>query len=211
VWGSFSQPLNLRDFPFDHQTFNVQVVAVGYEQNEVKLVRDTDYVSGIAKKLSVADWTIIEWRAEPFDYKTVPGRRSPAGFLFAIKAQRKVEYYVMKIILPLVFIVMMSWAVFWIDPKHEGTQITVAMTSMLTLIAFRFAMGSSLPEISYLTRMDSFILVSTILVFASLIEVIITSTLARSGRLEIARSLDRWCRGLFPALFILLTLKAFMF
>ena len=35
----------------------------------------------------------------------------------------------------LVLIVMMSWAVFWIDPSTSNSQINVAVTSMLTLIA----------------------------------------------------------------------------
>jgi hypothetical protein len=34
-------------------------------------------------------------------------------------------------------IVAMSWLVFWIDPKESGSQINVAITTMLTLIAVR--------------------------------------------------------------------------
>lgn len=211
IWGHFSQPLKLEDFPFDHQTFNIQLVAARYGLDEVELVLDPDHECGIAKDFSVADWEITEWRAGPLDYKSVPSSRQPVGFWLAIEARREADYFVLKLIIPLVLIVIMSWTVFWIDPKQGGTQISVAMTTMLTLIAFRFSMGVSLPNIPYLTRMDFFILVSTILVFASLIEVIATSGLARAGRLKCARSLDRWSRLLFPGVFILLTLKAFVF
>lgn len=40
VWKSFPQPLELRNFPFDHQTFNIHLVAVGFNLDEVLLVPD---------------------------------------------------------------------------------------------------------------------------------------------------------------------------
>jgi len=95
-------------------------------------------------------------------------------------------------------IVAMSWVVFWNDPKESGTQIGVAMTSMLTLIAYRFAVASYLPKISYMTLMDIFLLGATLLVFASLVEVMITSYLARSERLQMARRIDVLMRMVFP-------------
>ncbi len=95
----------------------------------------------------------------------------------------------------------MSWVVFWIDPKESGTQISVAVTSILTLIAFYIALTGGLPRIAYLTRMDVFILSSTILVFMGLVEVVVTSRLARADRLSLARRIDRICRVVFPIVF----------
>jgi cadmium resistance protein CadD (predicted permease) len=80
---------------------------------------------------------------------------------------------------------------------------------MLTLIAYRFAVGADLPKVSYLTRLDFFILSATILVFASLIEVIVTSTMATQEKLGLARRLDNWARVLFPAIFIIVAIKTF--
>jgi len=211
VLGGFSQALKLHDFPFDRQTFNIQAAATGYMPDEVELVQDQDRQSGIAKELSLAGWKIFHWQSGPYNYQPIPDVRSPAGFQFSFQAQREVEYFITKVILPLILIVAMSWVVFWIDPKQSGTQISVAITTMLTLIAFRFAMGATLPKISYLTRMDYFILVATFLVFAGLIEVAITSALANAERLKLARALDRLSRVLFPSVFVLFTLKAFVF
>lgn len=82
---------------------------------------------------------------------------------------------------------------------------------MLTLIAYRFAVGADLPKVSYVTRMDLFLLGATVLVFATLLEVIITSTLARRERLEEARRIDHVARVLFPLLFALVTARSFFF
>ena len=99
----------------------------------------------------------------------------------------------------------MSWVVFWIDPSEAGSQLSVAVTAVLTLIAYHIALTGKLPDISYLTRMDLFLFGSTLLVFASLIEVVMTSRLARMDRLLLARRMDLVCRVLFPLVYLLIT------
>ncbi|MND08926.1 hypothetical protein D3C83_318840 [compost metagenome] len=47
---------------------------------------------------------------------------------------------------------------------------------------------------------------SSLLVFFSLIEVMITSKLANRDRMELARTIDRRCRWIFPVLFAIGTL-----
>ena len=58
-----------------------------------------------------------------------------------------------------------------------------------------------MPRLPYLTLLDRFILMSTLLVFLSLVEVLITSTLAARGRIDAARTLDRHARWIFPSVF----------
>jgi surface polysaccharide O-acyltransferase-like enzyme len=51
--------------------------------------------------------------------------------------------------------------------------------------------------------MDWFILLSTVLVYASLVAVIVTASLERRGRREIATGVDRASRWGFPLFFLL--------
>jgi len=48
--------------------------------------------------------------------------------------------------------------------------------------------------------MNTFVLGSTCLVFASLVEVVITSALAKAGKIDDARRIDNWCRVVFPVI-----------
>lgn len=121
-----------------------------------------------------------------------------AGAIFSFRAERREEYLIFQVIVPLVLIVAMSWIVFWIDPKESGTRISVAITTMLTLIAYRFAVGTDLPKVDYMTRLDFFILGSTVLIYATLLQAVITTSMAKSGKLFEAREVDVWCRWLFP-------------
>jgi hypothetical protein len=210
VWGDFSQPLNLRDFPKDRQVYTVEFVAAGYTPEEVDLVPEKLDTYGL-KEYSLPDWNVERWNAEAISVPSIRDEQRLVRLVqFSFTAQRKTGYYLYKIILPLILIVAMSWVVFWIDPKEGGIQIGVSMSAMLTLIAYRFAIGADVPKVSYVTRMDMFILGGTVLIFATLIEVIVTSTLASGGRLELARRIDRWARVLFPLLFALVTARAFL-
>ena len=103
----------------------------------------------------------------------------------------------------------MSWTVLWISPENTGPPIGLATTSMLTLIAYRFILGSQLPRVSYLTLLDHFIFASTVLVFMALLEVVITSGLAQAGKAAQAHRLQKAARVVFPLLFGLLIVAVF--
>jgi hypothetical protein len=204
--GPLSQPLRLCEFPFDKHTFTIQFVATGFTSQGVRFVEATslknpDIVGGhLYKTLSLADWKILDYVAEERAYEPVEDVQAP-GFVFEFTAKRHAAYYVLQVITPLVFIVMMSWGGFWIDPTNAGAQIGVATSSILTLIAYRFMLGNLIPRLPYMTRLDYFTLGSTTLVFLTLVEVIITTKLARSKMEKLGRRMDRWCRVIFPAAF----------
>ena len=200
VFGDFSQPLDLRKFPQDRHVFEVPVVAAGYRSDEVVFIPDPRMDSFISDKLSVADWKVRDIRGVPRVVTFANGLKLP-GFVFSFEGRRLVHHYVIKAITPLALIVMMSWVVFWIDPKQVPNQLSVAVTTVLTLIAYHIALSGRLPDIPYLTHMDKFLFSSTVLVFMALIEVVITSHLSSTDQLSTARRIDRTARWLFPLLF----------
>jgi Neurotransmitter-gated ion-channel ligand binding domain len=213
--GSFTQPLRLRSFPFDRQTFHVQLVAVRYRPNEVRFVPDEDWVrngikdgAGIAPSITLPDWTIEKSERKPLTYPLAPGLQF-SSYAFEFTASRNVQYYILKVILPLVLIVMMSWSVFWTEPTNSNTQFSIAVTSMLTLIAYRFAVDTQLPRLPYMTRLDVFFLISTLLVFFSLIEVLITTILDNNQQIARAKKLDRYCRVIVPVIFVIASIAVF--
>ena len=213
--GAFTQPLRLQSFPFDRQTFRVQLVAVRYQSNEVMFVPDQVWIrdglkeaGGISPSVTLPDWTIEKWELKPLVYALAPHHQY-SSYAFEFTASRNVQYYILKVILPLVLIVMMSWSGFWIDPATSNSQISVAVTSMLTLIAYRFAVDTQVPRLPYMTRIDLFFLVSTLLVFFSLIEVLVTTILDNNQQRERAKKIDRYCRVIFPAIFAIALIAIF--
>ena len=203
--GTISQPLHLHDFPCDTHSFAVQFMSAS---GKVAFLPDTfaagseNIVGGtMAETLSLPDWKILNFEAKERPFRISADLQEP-GFVFTFTAKRHFSYYLWQMILPQVLIVVMSWAAFWIDPSMAGTQIGLATTPMLTLIAHRFLLASQLPRLPYMTRMDNFIMLSTILVFAAFMEVVITSGLAHADRNELGKTIDRWSRLAFPPIFI---------
>lgn len=209
--GTFNQPLNLRRFPFDSEVFTVNLVVLGATPRDVELTQDSLSISkglmgaiGRSEKITMQDWKVTSLDAHASPYRLVPGTEI-SGYDMAFAASRLPQHYLLKVILPLVLIVFMSWTVFWIDPTLGSSQISVAVTSMLTLIAYRFAIGADVPKLPYLTLLDEFILLGTVLVFLSLIEVMITTRLALNDRVKTARAIDRHARWVFPLSFAVLS------
>ncbi len=207
ITGTFSQSLNLRAFPFDSETIRMTFVVPGARPEDIQFAPDATAVSmgmrdgvGLADKLTLQDWRVTSATSKVQPFPATP-RLNLAGFKIEIQAQRLSHHFVIKVIIPLILIVMMSWAVFWIEPDDASTQMGVAVTAMLTLIAYQFVIDSDVPELPYLTRIDAFILMSSFLVFLSLIEVLVTTKFASRGRAELAHAIDRRCRWIFPVVF----------
>ncbi len=210
-WGSFTQPMDFRDFPFDRHLFRIRIVAPGYRPDEVKWIADPHRPSELASSLSLPDWDVEGWRLEFTPYTPSVGSETVASFAFVFEAKRKGGFFVWKLIFIFMLIVAMSWIVFWIDPREFGTQIGVATTSMLTIIAYRFVVGGLVPNVSYLTRMDYFILGCNVLVFLALVQAVITGDMAKAEKVPAAKRIDCWCRIIFPALLAGVSLYSFVF
>jgi len=201
--GSFSTRMDLRDFPMDRQRFEVQVVSLGYSRDKVELVTKTDKAQSTrAKSLSITDWEIGPATAETSDFATAPGEAAYSGAKLWWEGQRYVRYYAIQIIIPLVFIVLMGWSAFWVHASTVPARMSVVMTTMLTIISYRFALGRSIPTLTYLTRFDYFMLASTVLIFTILVVVSLEAFLVGRQKVELCNRIDFWARCIFPALFV---------
>jgi len=205
--GSFGSRFDLRDFPLDSQTLRFELVFLDTAEGELEITLGD--ANGRRDPLSIADWSVDPARVSVEAIALTPQLSLP-GLVLEIPVRRRIGYYVWKILLPLVLIVGMAGTVFWIDPRNMGPQLSVSASSMLTLIAYRFSLGNLVPRLSYMTRLDHFILGATLMVFAALVEVIVTSGLASNGHHERAVRIDRVARVAYVLTLVWLLLRAFV-
>jgi hypothetical protein len=123
------------------------------------------------------------------------------GVALVIQARRNRGYYVIQVLLPLIAIVLMAWTVFWIDPSVVATRIGVVVSTMLTLIAYRFMLGNLVPKLSYLTRLDYFMLGATSVIILTLFVMAAASYLRTCGKAELVERIDAVGRVAFPVVF----------
>ncbi len=211
IFGDFTQEFNFEDFPFDTQTFDIKIIGIGNTANDIELVPDPEVPSGVSDKLSMPDWKILNWKFDNTSYAIMNGAPDLPALTFTFFAKRESGFYMLVFVIPLVLIIMMSWMAFWLHPKLSSSQISIATTSMLTLIAYRFVVSGSLPKISYLTRMDIFVLGSSIFIFITLLLAVITTSLSSRGKEVLANKIDILCRWIFPLIYLTVFLVAFVF
>ncbi|UCG86486.1 MAG: hypothetical protein JSW71_21740 [Gemmatimonadota bacterium] len=203
--GRFSATMNLKDFPLDRQQFNVWVVAPLLGGNRVELVPDTTPSTLRNEQLSISDWILGEPELVTKEFRATPLASPLQGVALVVNAKRKTGYYIIQVLIPLIAITLMAWTVFWIDPSVVPPRISVVVTTMLTLIAYRFMLGNLVPKLSYLTRLDYFMLGTTSIVVMTLFVMAAASYLRSQGRDATVRRIDRAGRLAFPLVFGTLT------
>jgi hypothetical protein len=208
--GDLTVLLRLADFPFDTHELPIALLTAGYGPEEVALSVDPDR-TGRMEKMSIAEWSVgsSEAISQPLYVEAMD--RTLSRVVFRLEAVRERGFYLWKVLVPLSFIVFMSWAVFWMDPKVLPPQIGVATSAVLTLIAFQFSLGYLLPKLPYLTRAYRFLLGSTVLVFLAFGEAVLTGYLAARGQETRAESFDRVARLLFPLGYVAVICLSFWF
>ena len=197
--GTLSATFDLIDFPSDLQRLPIRVAFVGHSPEDIDPGLDAAG-SGMLETAAVSGWQIrlAHSSVDPLILNEGAGL---AGFTFYIEAQREAAYFIWTMMLPLTLIVLMAWMVFWIDPSFLPSQVGLSTAAVFSLIAYRTALRLALPAVSYMTKADIFVLGSTVLVFSALAHAVGTGRLAKTGREELARTLDRWVRWIYLLLF----------
>jgi len=207
--GELSSIFDLKDFPFDKQKLAIQLVSFGYSPEEIEFVIDQQRI-GRRDHLSLVGWSPgADEAVVTTEYLRVQDRNL-ARVDFIIEVERQEVFYIVKALIPLFLIIFMAWAVFFIDPSVIGPQIGIPTSSVFALILFNHRISTLLPRVSYLTRLDRFILFSIILVFITLGESVLTAMLAHKGKKELSLKIDRLARYVYLLLFTCVVFYAFV-
>ncbi|WP_430933077.1 hypothetical protein [Saccharicrinis sp. 156] len=172
-FGTFSSNMNFINFPFDSQTFQIQIEAFSYDKeqlvfNFIKLLKPQNMNDFLGEKWTYKDNTAY---IEDIIYDEISSSTIYSRAVFKVDTTRKPEYYMWQVLLPLSIIIMASFVIFWI--KDFGTQMGVGFTLMLTVVAFNFYSASILPKLPYNTFLETIIIVGYVFIFVGIILAIV--------------------------------------
>lgn len=208
AYGAFTFRADLSNFPFDKQELRYILVST-YEADQVKIVADKANIA-MGEHLSVTNWAVSFRGSTSSEHYVAPLDRSLSRMDIIFDIKRLTGFYTWQLLVPLFLVVMMTWTVFWMPLEFVAPRVGLVATSMLTLIAYRFSMSSILPPIAYLTRLDQFMVASSVLVFAALAAAVAVTWLEGRGNLPGALALNKASRVLAPALFLAVFVKVFV-
>ncbi|MGH7865457.1 MAG: hypothetical protein ACREQB_10725 [Candidatus Binataceae bacterium] len=193
-----SSQFHLRRLPFDTQKLEIRIQPLLDESEAVALsVNGAD--SGISQEShqyeSVEEWEVgsFVWsvRQEHFLSRAIVPETQ-----FTLTVTRKYSFYVWKVFVPLVLMVLASWAVFWVELTDLTNQVLIGLTTLLTVIAFGLAVSYTLPRVPYLTYTDAFFLQCYIFVFIAILELMAVHVSHKERQKEDLgkriRSTSRW-------------------
>ena len=156
---------NLRAFPFDRQKLSLELIDGRYNLDKRNIFiseRTHIFLNKYIKKNEILGWDIMEYELNPFQYQNPFNMKNDFsdGLRLDLFIERKHGYYVFKVIIPIVLILLICWGSVWIDPKEIESRLTITIVCLLSLIAYNFVIDSEMPKLEYLTVMDWIILIS---------------------------------------------------
>lgn len=169
--------MDLRSYPFDTQSCKLAIESYGHDMGEIEYnwwkspdcTSKCDQVHIYDKDM--ANFQIVEAKKtkDPTVYHAENFSKATTSFVF----RRRRQYFVFRIYIPSILIVMVSWSTFWISQAAVPARAGICITTILTLITMLGVVNNNMPKVSYIKAIDLYLLVSFIFVFASLVEYII--------------------------------------
>ncbi len=155
-WGKYN---DFREFPFD--TLNLPIT----------LTNDYHYLYNFKIDETILDENLLEdhqgpmqdWYLLNVKYYDEISDDQRQDLIISSEYAREYNYYILKIIIPIILILIVCWSVFWIDISQIESRLTISVVCLLALIAYNVIVAESLPKIGYATIMDYIILSSYIL------------------------------------------------
>ena len=154
---------NLQNFPFDKQKIEI---LLRQDEHDVEFYRSLvtnwtlDKASKFKLKNKIEGWNIVDVSMSYFLTNDNLKDRTFDGFKLSYEIDRKSNYYIYKIIIPIFLILVVCWSSVWINPRELESRLTITIVCLLSLIAYNFVIDKDLPKLEYFTIMDYLILVS---------------------------------------------------
>ncbi len=211
ILASAEAKLNLRRYPFDRQRLELIFELFGFAQSEVQLQSQSPAVlEPISTAIRIPQWEVTGVDAACRQRQVLAGRgpQLVSAFVVEIVIQRRSLFMLRLVVIPLMLIVVLSWSVFWMDRSSLGDRINVSFIGILTAVAYQIVVSGILPQISYVTWMNSFLNISFWVMCATVVINIVVGEVDKRGQLARGDRIDHYCRWIFPLVYIGLLLSA---
>lgn len=192
--------MSLTHFPFDCQIFAFRFASAYWSQQAVDLSANS-LESGSEDTADKPE----QWHFGLSSYyisKLLLGEHNEhfATFNFLLYAERDPQYFIWRLLIPLLAMVLLSWNVFWMF-EDASSAFSNCIVFLLTVVAFHQIANEMLPVISDFTFLDSIVFLSYGFIIIPTFQVMVASKLEFHGKTKQAAEIRRICRWLVPTVF----------
>ena len=180
-------------FPFDEQLLFIRIDSL-LTQDYFNF-QDPEELSGVGDQLGEEEWYIVDTTTE------ITSEDDNASYWLYFTVRRHLEFYIFRIILPIILVIIVSWFTFFL--KDFGRRVEVSSATLLTFVAFNFTVSDNLPRLGYLTFMDALLIGAFVVSVIVVIYNVYLKRMESDGREELAHRIDKPMIWLYPVLFLI--------
>ena len=184
---------NFVQYPLDTQPFFVHVDSI-WPASFVQFQPLQGY-SGLGEQLGEEAWIFGETSTTVSEVEGIGGKPS-SRFTLGFIGRRHLDYYVLRIFIPLTIIILVSWVTFFL--KDFSKRVDVGGGNLLIFVAFNFTISDNLPQLGYVTFLDAILVVAFLLTGLVVVISVIFRRMEVAGREDLARKIDHYTIWIYP-------------
>ena len=187
---------DFRKYPLDNQDFFIHIDSILPKEDYI--YQELEGFSEVGGQLGEEEWIIIDHDIKITDQNLSTGETSDR-FSFHFRAKRHLNYYILRLFIPIFVIIMVSWLPFFL--RDYGKRVDIASGNLLLFIAFNFTLSDDLPRLGYVTFLDK-ILISMFIISGLLVLLnVYLRRLEIADRAEKAETIDHYTIWGYPILY----------
>ncbi len=189
-------------FPFDDQDLRMELQSFTYNSDQLVFIPAEQY-TGISSLFRSDDWiafpiSVYTGFKRAFGFET----QDRAYILYEMELERRSQFYILQIIVPFCFFILMATSMFWIQWVSVDRRVGIAATFMLTSVAFNFLVLNYLPSVPYKTMLNTIITAGYFMTGLLIVTVITFEMFKERGRERVWNLGNKICRFVFPVFMI---------
>jgi len=186
---------DFRKFPFDPQQFFVRIISLN-AVDYYNFIPNNELPS-LGKHLGEEEWVVTNHESYVRDRKLI---RTHSEYILEIDTVRHINYYMFRIFLPLLLIIVVSWGTFFM--KDYSNRIMVSVSNLLIFVAFNFSIGSDLPRLGYMTFMDGILFGAFLITAITVLINVFFRRLEILGHQDLAQKIDGYATNWYPVVYL---------
>lgn len=189
IEGRFYHAFDMQRFPLDTHQLDIQMENTEYPADSLIYIADSTVSAYIRPSFSMPGWhidhcSISEKRHE---YPTNFGRTDEkiadySDCYFTLHIARPVNYFLFKLLLPLLVVVLSSIGALLIFPSYIEGRVSLPIGGLLTAVFLQQSYADALPDVGYMVLMDKIYLLCYALIAIVTWQVIVAGNYVRKHK-----------------------------
>jgi len=162
--------------------------------------------SQLPKRRPAAEWKVVQIKDKSYEESYIGETDSFSELSIIFTLKRQAGFYLLRVCLPLVILVVIAMSVLWIPARHAEARMILSVTTFVAVTTFSIVVNANLPRLPYLTLLDQWMLFSFVFSPFGAFENAGVAWADYHKNRKAAEKVDRWCRWLVPPLCVIGTI-----